>query len=212
MRKVYVFDLDGTLVDSMPYFTKGILSILDDAGIQYGSEMINVVTPLGYTKSAELYVTMGVEQTVSEIVSTIEKRLVCEYSENVKLKPGVCDYLKQLYSDGARLFVLTASPHIVTDICLKNNGVFDLFEKVWSVEDFGMSKSELKLFEIVAETIGCEASEVNYFDDNITAVTNSKRSGYITYGVLDSQTDDDIEIIKKYSDVFIESFEDLVKN
>lgn len=212
MRKVYVFDLDGTLVDSMPYFTKGILSILDDAGIQYGSEMINVVTPFGYTKSAELYVTMGVEQTVSEIVSTIEKRLVCEYSENVKLKPGVGDYLKQLYSDGARLFVLTASPHIVTDICLKNNGVFDLFEKVWSVEDFGMSKSELKLFEIVAETIGCEASEVNYFDDNITAVTNSKRSGYITYGVLDSQTDDDIEIIKKYSDVFIESFEDIVKN
>ena len=119
MRDVYVFDLDGTLVDSMPYFTKGILSILDDAGIAYEPSLINVVTPLGYTKSAELYVTMGVKDDVATIVKNIEKKLVREYSENVKLKAGVGEYLRRLYSEGARLFVLTASPHIVTDICLK---------------------------------------------------------------------------------------------
>ena len=95
MNKIYVFDLDGTLVDSMPYFTKGILSILDDAKIPYEPSLINVVTPLGYTKSAELYVTMGVKDDVATIVKNIEKKLVKEYSENVKLKPGVEKYLRR---------------------------------------------------------------------------------------------------------------------
>lgn len=210
MRKVYVFDLDGTLVDSMPYFTKGILSILDDAGIAYEPELINVVTPLGYTKSAELYVTMGVKDDVDTIVRNIEKKLVVEYSENVKLKTGVGDYLKRLYSEGARLFVLTASPHIVTDICLKNNGVYGLFEQVWSVEDFKMSKSDVAIFHKVAETIGCDVSNVNYFDDNLTAVTNSKKAGYYVYGIKDMQSEYDIEKIKELSDCFVESFEDML--
>ena len=210
MRKIYVFDLDGTLVDSMPYFTKGILSILDDAGIPYEPELINVVTPLGYTKSAELYVTMGVKDDVPTIVKNIEKKLVREYSENVKLKAGVGEYLRRLHSQGARLFVLTASPHIVTDACLKNNGVYGLFERVWSVEDFGMSKSDVTIFYKVAETIGCDVSEVNYFDDNLTAVTNSKKAGYFVYGIKDSQTKADIEKIMELSDRFVESFEDLL--
>jgi HAD superfamily hydrolase (TIGR01509 family) len=208
MNKIYVFDLDGTLVDSMPYFTKGILSILDDAKIPYEPSLINVVTPLGYTKSAELYVTMGVKDDVATIVKNIEKKLVKEYSENVKLKPGVEKYLRRLHSEGARLFVLTASPHIVTDICLKNNGVYGLFERVWSVEDFKMSKSDVNIFYKVASTIGCEPCEVNYFDDNLTAVTNSKRAGYRVYGILDMQTDADIERIRELSDCFVESFED----
>lgn len=210
MNKVYVFDLDGTLVDSMPYFTKGILSILDDAGIPYEPSLINVVTPLGYTKSAELYVTMGVRDDVSTIVKNIERKLYIEYSENVKLKAGVYEYLHRLHNEGARLFVLTASPHIVTDVCLKNNGVYELFEQVWSVEDFKMSKSDVSIFYKVADTIGCDVSEVNYFDDNLTAVTNSKKAGYCVYGIKDMQTQEDIEIIKELSDHFVESFEELI--
>jgi beta-phosphoglucomutase-like phosphatase (HAD superfamily) len=211
MTNVYVFDLDGTLVDSMPYFSKGILSILDDAGIPYQPELINVVTPLGYTKTAELYVTMGVKETVDTIVSNIEKKLVKEYSENVRLKNGVFEYLTALHSAGARLFVLTASPHIVTDVCLKNNGVFELFEKVWSVEDFGLSKSDTRLFYEVAASIGCDNSEIKYFDDNLTAVTNSKKSGYFVYGIRDMQTESDIERIRALCDRFVDDFSDLIK-
>ena len=105
--------------------------------------------------------------------------------------------------------MLTASPHIVTDICLKNNGVYDLFEKVWSVEDFKMSKSDVNIFYKVASTIGCEPSCVNYFDDNLTAVTNSKKAGYKVYGIKDMQTAADLERIKELSDYFVESFEGL---
>ena len=56
MSGIYVFDLDGTLVDSMPYFTKGILSIADEAGLEYDGTLIKILTPLGWRKNTSLSV------------------------------------------------------------------------------------------------------------------------------------------------------------
>lgn len=210
MGEIYVFDLDGTLVDSMSRFAWGTLSILDEEGIPYDDQLIKIVTPLGYTKTAEYYVDMGVQDTVEHIVSRIEKKLVYEYSNNIVLKEGVGEYLRCLHAEGARLFVLTASPHIVTDVCLQRNGVYDLFEKVWSVEDFGLSKSDTRIFFEVAKTVGCEPGEIHYFDDNLIAVKNSKAAGLQVYGCYDAHDDHDLAILKESCDVYVRSFADLL--
>ena len=209
--KICVFDLDGTLVDSMPYFSKGILSIADEAGIKYGPELIRILTPLGYVGGAEYYVReLGVKDSVDNIVKTIGDRLVYEYSNNVILKPGVGEYLRRLKDEGARLFVLTASPHLVTDVCLKRNGVYELFETVWSVEDFRLTKSDTRLFYKVSEAIGCENNEIHYFDDSLVALGNAKKSDYITYGVYDAQTDEEVDTMKREYDYYVGSFEELL--
>lgn len=211
MQKICVFDLDGTLVDSMPAFTRGMLKIADDAGLTYDGELIKILTPLGYTKSAEYYVReLGVPDTVENIVRRIEDNLLYEYTNNIVTKPGVVEYLSRLHAEGARLFVLTASPHLVTDVCLKKNGIWDLFEQVWSVEDFGLSKSDTPLFFEVAKRIGCQRGDVHYFDDSLIALANAKRSDYRTYAVYDAQTPDEVERMKREHDVFVASFCDLL--
>ena len=210
MKPIYIFDLDGTLVDSMPYFSKGILKIADDAGLTYGEELLKILTPLGYTKSAEYYVNeLGVRDTVANIVSKIERNLVYEYTNNIVTKPGVKSYLQNLYQSGARLFVLTASPHLVTDVCLQKNGVYDLFEQVWSVEDFALTKSDTRLFFKVAETIGCTPAEIHYFDDSLIALSNAKLAGYRTYAVYDAQSAEEIEEMKTKYDVYVDRFDRL---
>ena len=211
MKPIYIFDLDGTLVDSMPYFSKGILKIADDAGLTYGEELLKILTPLGYTKSAEYYVhELGVQDSVDNIVSRIEQNLVYEYTNNIVTKPGVKAYLQTLHQNGARLFVLTASPHLVTDVCLQKNGIFDLFEAVWSVEDFALTKSDTRLFFKVAETLKCTPEEIHYFDDSLIALGNAKRSGYRTYAVYDAQSPEEVVRMKNEYDVYVESFESLL--
>ena len=206
MPEVYVFDLDGTLVDSMPYFTRTLLGVLDDAGIPYPDDLIKTLTALGYTKSAELFVEMGVRDTVENIVARIKEKLVYEYANNIRLKAGVREYLERLHKDGKRLFVLTASPHTVTDICLQHNGVYDWFEIVWSVEDFALSKSDTRIFHRVAEIAEVSPQEVQYFDDNLIALTNARRAGFCTYGIRDRQEEGEIPALKAESDVWVESF------
>jgi len=211
MKPIYIFDLDGTLVDSMPSFAKGILKIADDAGLSYDETLLKILTPLGYRKSAEYYVNeLGVKDTVDNIVSHIEQNLVYEYTNNIITKPGVREYLKRLYDTGARLFVLTASPHLVTDVCLQNNGVYDMFEQVWSVDDFSLNKSETRLFFKVAETLNCKPEEIHYFDDSLIALANAKKSGYRTYAVYDAQNEDEVALMKREYDVFVGTFEELL--
>lgn len=209
---VYVFDLDGTLVDSMLGFAKGILSVPDEEGVPYTEELISILTPLGYRGCAEYYVNnMGINDTVDNIVLRIQNKLVKEYSENIYTKSYVKEYLKKLHSENARLFVLTASPHIVTDVCLKHNGIYDLFEDVWSVDDYGLNKSGTELFFKVSERIGCSPSDINYFDDHPTAILNAGKAGYHMYGVRDRQSADVIELLKNISDVFVSDYLELLK-
>lgn len=211
MQRVCIFDLDGTLVDSMAYFAKGLLSILDEEGISYDpEEMVGIVTPRGYTKSAVYYIEeLGVQDTVEHLVHRMEQKLVPAYAEEICLKPFVKEYLQTLKAQGARLFVLTASPHIVTDVCLQHNGVYDLFEQVWSVEDFGLSKAGTALFYRVAEEIGRETADIEFYDDNLTAVSNAVRAGHKVYGIQDKQSPEDLALIQKRCHVFVENFKQL---
>lgn len=206
-RPVYIFDLDGTLIDSMPSFTWGMLSILDDEGIAYPPELIKTLTALGYVRSAEYYIEhMGVKDTVENIVARIKARMIDLYANKIRLKPGVEAYLRRLHGEGARLFVLTASPHFVTDVNLRNNGVYDLFEQVWSVEDFGLDKSDTRIFQRVAEMVGCPEAEIHYFDDNVIAIENSTKAGLDTYAVLDRQEEADVAILRATGRHFVETF------
>ena len=213
MNKIYAFDLDGTLVNSMPYYTKGMYSVLDKRGIKYQSDLIKILTPLGYTGTAKYYIeNFGLSESVDQIVAEMEQCLVFEYSNNIKLKDGVKEFLEKIKSKGAKLYVLTASPHIVTDICLKNNGVYSLFDTVWSVEDYGINKSNPELFHIVANKIGCLEGEINYFEDNLEAVINASAAGFNTYAVKDesSQEPEYTEKLKTAAPHFIESFRELL--
>ena len=207
---IAVFDLDGTLIDSMPSFSAVMKSIPTEAGFPADDKLVNTVTPLGYQKTAEYYVAMGVPGTAESIVRTIEQRLYREYSETISLKPGVAAYLNQLKEHGARLFVLTASPHMMTDTCLKRNGVFALFEQVWSVDDYGITKTEVALFNALAERIGCRPEEIHYFDDNLTAIRTANQAGLITYGVFDRHPEVLRKELQEISQHFVATFEELI--
>lgn len=210
MTDICVFDLDGTLVDSMERYARGILSVLEDEGIPYEADLIEVLTPLGYTKSAELYQKMGVPGTVADIVRRIENKLVEQYAHHIPLKAGVGAYLRKRKAEGAKLYVLTASPHIVTDVCLRHNGVYDLFDTVWSVEDYGIAKGDVRVYEAVAQRIGCRTADISFFDDNFTALSAGKAAGCYCIGVYDRHTEEAFAALTAVGDEAVRSFEDLL--
>ncbi len=210
MKKIFMFDLDGTLVNSMPSFSKVILQTAENEKITYPDDLVKIVTPIGYEKTAEYFISLGAKSSKEEILKYIKQTLYVEYSQNIKLKDGVKEFLTKQYQNRARLFVLTASPHLLTDVCLKQNGVYEFFERVWSVEDYSLNKTDERIFIKAAQNIGCMPSEVNYFEDNIQALINAKKAGYNTYAVFDNHTKEDVEVMKNISDCFVCSYIDLI--
>lgn len=211
MIKAVVFDLDDTLVDSWSRFDGGMLPVLDAEGIAYDrEEMIARMHPQGVPPTAALFCELGVPGTVEEITHRLEEGMYQEYAHRIFLMPGAEAYLRRLRADGVRLFVLTASPHSITDPCLYNNGVFDWFERVWTVEDYGMGKSDPTLFRRVVADIGLPAEEILYYDDNPVAVGNAAASGMRVCGVLCPHTPQNAEKIPKVTERYIASFEELL--
>ena len=211
MIKAVVFDLDDTLVDSWSRFDGAMLPVLDEEGIAYDKEdMIAKMHPQGVPPTAALFCEMGVPGTVEEVTRRLEERMYREYAHRMRLMPGAEAYLRRLREEGARLFVLTASPHSITDPCLRNNGVFDWFEQVWTVEDYGMSKSNPELFLRVVGDIGLSAEEILYYDDNPVAVVNAAAAGMQVCGVLCPHTPQNAARIPEVAEKYITSFEAIV--
>ena len=209
--KTYLFDFDGTLVDSMPTYVAVMLRILDEEGIAYGDDIIKTITPLGYLGTAKHYKALGVALPEEEIVAKMNAYAYEEYAHRIEAKPNVSDVLKTLKANGADLNVLTASPHRVLDPCLRRLGLYDLFTNVWSCEDFGTTKSDPQIYHMAASRLGVPVGEVLFLDDNYNADRTAKEAGMQVCGVYDASSEEYTKQIQSISDRYIYDFSELLK-
>lgn len=206
----YLFDFDGTLVDSMPTFVKAMLKVLDDYGVKYGDDIVKIITPLGYKGSAEYFQKLGLKLSVDEIIELINEFAINEYTYNIPAKANVLDTLVKLKNRGADLNVLTASPHIMLDPCLKRLGMFDLFTNVWSCEDFSTTKADPEIYKMASRKIGKKIDKIVFLDDNFNACQTAKKAGMGVYGVYDKSSQEFVEDMKKITDKYVYDFSELL--
>lgn len=210
MAKTYLFDFDGTLVDSMPSFVKTMKRILDENGITYGEDLIKIITPLGCLGTANYFVSLGINKTVEEIISLMEKYFLDDYLYNIPAKENVIETLKELKKQGDNLNILTASPHITLDPCLSRLGIFELFNNVWSCDDFNTTKSNPEIYKMVAKKLAKPIDEIIFIDDNFNAVKTAKSAGMTAYSIYDVSSEDYVDEIKKIADCYLSNLGDLL--
>lgn len=207
----YIFDFDGTLVDSMPCWSEKMLKVLTKNNISYPDDIIKIITPLGDLGTARYFKeVLGAEMSVDDMLAQMDEYALPKYRDAIELKKGVKEYLLKLKNKNCSLNVLTASPHKMLDVCLKRNGIYELFDNVWSCDDFGTTKADPKIYIEVAKKVGVDIKDAVFFDDNINAVKTAAKAGMYTVGVYDESGTAFNEELKKISDLYIESFLELL--
>lgn len=206
----YLFDFDGTLVDSMDAYGGMMLRILDENGVTYPGNILKIITPLGYNGTADYFIEMGIGRTKDELIATMNEYAKYNYHNVIVAKESVPEVLRELKARGDSLNVLTASPHSVLDACLERNGIYELFDNVWSCDDFGTTKSDPNIYVMAAERMGVSVSDVIFLDDNFNADVTAKKAGMVVYGVYDKSSDEYVDEMKKVTDKYIYNFKELL--
>ena len=206
---IFLFDFDGTLVNSMPTYVSSMLRILDENEVAYTENIVKIITPLGLNKTADYFISLGIPKTKDELLQIMGEYMLDAYLYRIPAKPHVVETLHQLKASGAKLNVLTASPHVTLDPCLKRLQMYDLFENVWSCEDFSTTKADPEIYKMAAERLGASVEEVLFLDDNLNADKTAKAAGMLVCGVYDDSSKDDTEEMKQVTDYYIYDFSEL---
>jgi HAD superfamily hydrolase (TIGR01509 family) len=189
-----------------------MLRILDEAGVEYGEDIIKTITPLGYLGTAEYYInTFGLKTSAEEIVCRMKSYAYDGYAYSIEAKPCVIETLSKLASSGASLNILTASPHTVLDVCLDRLGIRGMFNNIWSCDDFGTTKADPEIYRMAADRIGLPTGEVLFLDDNLNAVSTAVKSGMKVGGVYDKSSEEYTDEIKSATDYYINNFCELLE-
>lgn len=211
MYKYYLFDFDGTLVNSMPTFCSCMLRILDENHISYPADITKIITPLGLSGTAEYFIQkLGLDMDKNQLMDLMIEYMKQEYFYTIPAKANVERVLKELKSRGASLNILTASPHMTLDACVKRLGMWDLFDNIWSCDDFETTKANPDIYRRVAQRLGTTVENVLFLDDNINADKTAKTAGMQVCGVYDDSSADCVEQMKAETDYYIYDFKELL--
>lgn len=195
----------------MPTFVSAMLRILDENGISYDSDIIKVITPLGLNGTAEYYINqMGVKMPKEQLMIVMKDYMMDAYFHTIPAKANVPEVLRKLKECGASLNVLTASPHITLDACLKRLSLWELFDNVWSCDDFNTTKADPQIYVRAADKMNTTVENVLFLDDNLNADQTAKAAGMQVCGVYDESSKDYVEQMKSGNDYYIYDFQELL--
>ena len=209
--KAAVFDLDGTLLDSMRCWSDIDERFLAKRGInKVPDDYMLAIAHLGAAETA-IYTKerFGLSDTPEELMREWHDDAVNFYTNEVELKPGAHAYLDKLKAAGVKLAVATASSEELYIPALKRCGIYGHFGTVASVNECVRKKGFPDVYELACERLGVSAAETVVFEDILVAIRGAKAGGFRTVGVYDEASERDAELIRAECDLYIRSFAEL---
>lgn len=185
MDKLFaIFDMDGTLIDSMTFWENLATEYLHSKGIdRIPTEILAQIQPMTMSESAALF------QQVFGLSGDIEAELNAmmdeHYCNDIPLKPGVRGYLRELHDRGVRMCVASSTAEHLMESCLTRLGVRDCFEFLLSCETVEAGKHSPLVYLECSRRFGAMPKDVSVYEDALYAVRTAKQAGYHVVGVYD---------------------------
>ncbi len=206
-----IFDLDGTLLDSMAAWRNLGMDYLLHNKINPPSGLNEILAAMSMEEAAEYFrSTFNFKFSNEDIIWGIKSLIEDKYKYELILKPYVKEYLLKLKEEGVNMCIATASPSSFAKAALERNGIIKYFSCIISCDDVGAGKNKPDVFFLAAKKLGAKVCDTAVFDDADFALLTAKEAGFYTVGVYDEAYRNKRNIIESISDFYIESFSELL--
>lgn len=205
-----IFDMDGTILDSISVWDKIDVEYLKARGIEVPSDYAHAISTMTGAECAKYSIErFNLSDTAEELMAEWDKRALFEYANNLELKKGAKEYLEKLKARGIKTALATSSSKTLYEAATKHTGVYDLFDAFISTDEIGISKRSPLVYRLAAERLGVDITDCVIFEDVPEAVKTAKGTGAKVVCVWDKRWDMFSTELKKVADKYIISFDEL---
>lgn len=207
-----IFDMDGTVLDSMELWENIGIDFLLKNGITPPPDIAEVFCTLSIKQAADYYIEhFDNTKTVQEIVDEINGMVEDFYFNVVQLKPGIKEFLEYLKSKNIKMCVATATDTYLIERALKRNNIYNYFSRIYTCTNVGHGKDEPIIYREALNHLGTEKAETFVFEDALYAMKTAKNDGFNVVCIKDISEKADSDKLKQYSDYYIENYCDLMQ-
>ena len=201
-----IFDLDGTILNSMSIWDKAGELYLGSLGIRAEPDLSKIMYSMSMKEGAEyLKNRYQLDLTSDDIINGINNTIEHFYRFQVTLKDGVLQFLEELRKAGITITLATSSDRRIIEAALKRLKVLNYFDRIFTCTEIGESKEKPAIYLKAAEYMKTDIQSTWVFEDALYAIRTAKNAGFKTAGIFDPSSITDQVMIKRYSDIYIKN-------
>ena len=202
-----IFDLDGTLLDSMWVWQAVDQEFFTSRGMEVPEDYAKELQSLTFRETAEYTVKrFGLPERPEDLMAQWNEMSFRQYRDHVRLKPGTREYLAALRGRGVKLGVATNLTAHVARAVLESNGVLDWFVALTSADEVPRGKSYPDIYLLAARRLGVEPRLCVAYDDVAKSLLGMRTAGMTACAVHEPDMPQGWEEMKRAFDCYIESF------
>ncbi|MCH4891107.1 HAD family phosphatase [Acidaminobacter sp. JC074] len=206
-----IFDLDGTLVDSMWIWEQIDIDYLKEKGHELPEDLQKEIEGCSFTETAQYFKDRF---KIEDDIETIKARWIEMskefYAEKIVLKKGIQELLDLLREKGIKMGIATSNSRELAESVLVNNKINDYFEVLVTSCDVKKGKPEPDVFLKAAELMRVSPEECLVFEDTHAGVLAGKSAGMDVIAIYDALSEEYMEEIKASADHYLMCYSELV--
>ncbi|MBE6049206.1 MAG: HAD family phosphatase [Clostridium sp.] len=209
--KAAIFDLDGTLIDSMWVWKQIDIDFLASKGHTVPKDLKEKISHLSFNEVAVYFKTaFNLDDSIEDILDMWNKMAINHYSNNVTLKPGVLEFLKFLKKNNIKIGLATSNNNLLLECALKSNDIYDYFDVITTTGETGKSKREPDVYLLCAQKLQVKPENCVVFEDILDAVKGAKLANMKVIAVNDESSEEDKNELINIADKYIYNFKELI--
>lgn len=205
--KGFIFDLDGTLLDSMPFWQRQIDDMLLARGITPPDDLLDRTKTLGLENATGMILQeFHLPDDPAVVYQQFQNNMEQLYCSVISLKPGVRPMLEHLQQAGAAMAVATATARPLVEKVLRHHQLQEYFQSITTVAEVGIGKHDPRIFLAAAGKLGLPPQDCIVFEDSLKAIRSANQAGFQTVAIYEETNPAEQQALQQEATLYVPDF------